>query len=187
MEYKYYGEDKNIYQPRPTSSTSSDADFNYLAGCGLPTDIFEPSNVSNPSNLDTAPNLQNIKHEHKEQDIIEDSCVVLGPSVIQTFDVVNNTKSFIKNETQNVESVTTVSRHSNITFAFGPSQWAKEKLHRKHLTSSVGCRFKLRGNQMNLKGRIPKIIVGKRMGTPRGITSDLVTVENSCSLMTFIK
>jgi hypothetical protein len=45
MEYKYYGEDKNIYQPRPTSSTSSDADFNYLAGCGLPTDIFEPSNV----------------------------------------------------------------------------------------------------------------------------------------------
>ena len=77
MDYKYFGEERTVYQnqPRPTSSTSSDADFNYLAGCGLPSDIFEPStNVlsGSSSNIPShiIPNLQNnvIKLEQKNDE-----------------------------------------------------------------------------------------------------------------------
>ena len=196
MDFKYDGEDNRSigHLPRPTSSTSSDADFNYLASCGLPTDIFETANVSNTNTtLETLRNMD-ITHERNEQEkqemnVVEDSCVVLGPSVVQNFDVPNATNPGSEPCIHNSDdSITTVLRHSNITFAFGTSQWPKQKLRRKQFTSSVRCRIsdKPRESQANLQGRISKIVLGKRMGTPRGITSDLITVENSCSLMVFI-
>lgn len=176
MEFKYYGEDKGINQPRPTSSTSSDADFNYLAGCGLPTDIFEPASIVSSESTLQHLHTSNIKQETKyisKQNAEEASCVVISSSVVQNFEVVATSE----------KSFTTVSRHPEIDFAFGTSQWSKGKLRRKRFTMNVGHRY---NGAMNIKGIKPKTIVGNRMGTPRGITSDFVTIERSCSLITVI-
>ena len=32
----------------------------------------------------------------------------------------------------------------------------------------------------------PKIVVGKRMGTPRGITSSVAAIQHSCSLNSYV-
>jgi hypothetical protein len=203
MDFKYFGEERTVYQnqPRPTSSTSSDADFNYLAGCGLPSDIFEPStNVlsGSPSNIPThfTPNLQNVikleqKNDAKKRYAEEE--VALGSSVTQHFELaVNASKGLHTMNNKLTNPRTTVSRHSNIVFSFGTSQWPKQKLKRKHLTSTIAIRYHDEGNNAGrnstLKGQpqTPKIVVAKRMGTPRGVTSTLVAIQRSCSLMSFI-
>ena len=202
MDYKLYGEDnRNLSHPRPTSSTSSDAEFNYLAGCGLPTDIFEPSNVSNSTFpyqgalSEANSNIQNIgaikiepKEPHNELHLNEDS-VFLSPSVVQNFDVERNAQNLGISHRQNHGGIKSVIRRQNITFDFGPTQWPKKRLRRKHLTASVACRYNsltsAAGSPMHFAGK-NGIVVGKRMGTPRGITSNFATVENSCSLLTFI-
>ena len=183
FDAKSYGDEKNIYQPRPTSSTSSDADFNYLAGCGLPTDIFEPVTSENNTNSNNPQIFQraNVKSKESQE---ADTCLIISPNVIKSFEIITN-----KSESNSAKSLTTISniRYRRINFAFGTSQWPKEKLRRKHFTSSLVARHQNCANEVLIsKGHTPKIILGKRMGTPRGVTTNCGTVVYSCTLMSII-
>ena len=203
MDLKNFMDEKINHNTRPTSSASSDADFNYLAGCGLPSDIFEPmssSAISLPSSssyihgdIDNLENVVKIKNEFPKKDsksMLEDeeSSVELSQSVIDKFELLSQNTDCLDTNGASTP-IKTISRHSNITFAFGTSQWSRKTLRRKRFTPAIGCRFKnnttdeLTSNFESKKGRV---VVGKRMGTPRKITSNFIAVENSCCISTTI-
>merc|ERR1719411_576366 len=190
FDAKSYGDEKNIYQPRPTSSTSSDADFNYLAGCGLPSDIFEPVTSENNPSLNNPQIFHRVDIKSEE----EDTCVSISASVIKSFEMARsdslNTLT-VKSDLSSIKSPTTVSsiRCRRINIAFGTSQWPREKLKRKRFTPSLIMRHQIGINEgFIVKGHIApsRVVVGKRMGTPRGVTTKYETVMYSCSLMSIV-
>ena len=188
-DLKPYCEEKNNYQPRPTSSTSSDADFNYLAGCGLPTDIFEPIISQSNQTLNNPQIFQRTDMKSKETEETE-TCISLSPNVVQSFEIVTTVTSLNqpRSEANAARSHTTVSniRCRQIAFAFGTSQWPREKLKRKRFTPSLVVRYQDNMKEgIIVKGHhlLPRVVVGKRMGTPRGITTSGETAVYSCSLM----
>ena len=186
LDFKSLHDDRNNYQPRPTSSTSSDADFNYLAGCGLPSDIFEPVMSDNNSSL----NNPHIFHRVDIKSEESDTCISISPNVIKTFEIRPEYLQTVstKSDLNSSSSPTTLLslRNRRIDILFGTSQWPREKLKRKRFTSSLIMRHQVGMNEgFMIKGHLtpPKVVVGKRMGTPRGVATRYDTVIYSCSLM----
>jgi hypothetical protein len=183
--------EKRNYQPRPTSSTSSDADFNYLAGCGLPTDIFEPITSDSNQTLHSSQIIHRTNIKSKETDDA-DTCVSLSPNVVKSFEIVTIVTSLSHPRSElPAKSHKTVSniRCRQIAFAFGTSQWPREKLKKKRFTPSVAVRYHDNLKEgFIVKGHLslPKVIVGKRMGTPWGVTTRGETAVYSCSLMSIV-
>ena len=190
LDLKSFSDDKNNFQQRPTSSTSSDADFNYLAGCGLPSDIFEPVTSENNPSLNNPQIFHRVDIKSEEAD----TCVSISASVIKSFEMARsdslNTLT-VKSDLSSIKSLTTVSsiRCRRINIAFGTSQWPREKLKRKRFTPSLIMRHQIGINEgFIVKGHIApsRVVVGKRMGTPRGVTTKYETVMYSCSLMSIV-
>ena len=187
-------EGRNIFYqqepPRPTSSTSSvDAEFNLFAGCEVPNDIFQPALKIRGSSTTVKNKIKLEDNDGSEQQhhMINIEGVILSPTILKIFDV----SRAAKKDDAGGMPIKSVERYGNILFAFNNQhqlkQWSKKKLKRKYFTPTVAHRYASAtlGGVPN-SPRQKTVVVGKRMGTPKGTTSDFITIENSCALKTMI-
>merc|ERR1712051_1097971 len=149
-----------------------------------PSDIFEPmsSNATSlPSSssfihgdIDNLENVVRVKNEFPKYDLKsmledEESSVELSQGVIKNFELTSQNTDCLDTNGASTP-IKTVSHHSNISFAFGTSQWSRKTLRRKRFTPAIGYRFRNNTTEelaSYFKSKKGRVVVGKRMGTPR--------------------